>query len=120
MEAGSHHEYVADVSRICNWLDPERESQDWVNSFAGQVSTPWLLVLPPNRRNFVTLRPARVASNLVLAVKRLRESTAVRLLAPFAMSSSQIMYAYVMRPESLYRAIGVLLRSGPQALKPCR
>ena len=118
------HEYVRGcLAHLRSWLDPERESQDWVNSFAaGMVSAPWLLVLPPNRQEFLSLyAPARMVSAIWSWLVKRGYARALPLGSSllFAMSSSQIMYAYVMRPESLLPSYWrFIVRSGPLARKP--
>ena len=114
----SHEFFRGCLAHLRNWIHPDCESQDWINSFvAGVLSGPWLVVLPANRQEFLSLyAPARMVSAIWTWFVKRGHVRAIPLGSSllFALSSSQIMYAYVMHPESLLPSYWrFIVRSGP-------
>ena len=108
----AQHEFVKAALAHCRG-----GKQDWINSFvAGASAGPWYLILPEHRREWLTLyAPARaISATWSYLVTR-------RYISPiddgsilFILSSSQIMYAYVMRPESLRESYWkFIINAGP-------
>jgi hypothetical protein len=91
--------------------------QDWINSFLAATSAgPWYLVLPENRREWLTLyAPARAISATWSYFVTRKYATPIDDGAIlFILASSQIMYAYVMRPETLKESYWkFIINAGP-------
>ena len=91
--------------------------QDWFNSFvAASTAAPWYLILPENRREWLTLYgPARAISatwSYLVSRKYVTPIDDGSIL--FILSSSQIMYAYVNRPETLRESYWkFIINAGP-------
>ena len=108
----AQHEFLKAALSHCR-----NGQQDWINSFVAATSAgPWFLVLPENRREWLTLyAPARAISatwSYLVTRHYFRPIDDGSLL--FILTSSQIMYAYVMRPESLKESYWkFIINAGP-------
>jgi len=91
--------------------------QDWFNSFVAATSAgPWYLILPENRREWLTLYgPARAISatwSWLVSRQYVRAIDSGSIL--FILTSSQIMYGYVARPETLRESYWkFIINAGP-------